>query len=101
MSNLIVRLLGLVLGLLLPPSGRRRLGVAPPPMPTARSRPTPTHRTRPPVPLLRGEDCRLVRPYLGALETARAQRERRRALWLALHGIDVGPRRIHGVEVAG
>lgn len=29
-----------------------------------------------------------------------AQRSRRRALWLATHGIDTGARRIHGVEVA-
>ena len=29
----------------------------------------------------------------------RLQRQRRRALWLAVHGIDVGPRRIHGVVV--
>ncbi|WP_411151942.1 hypothetical protein [Streptomyces sp. A30] len=28
------------------------------------------------------------------------QRQRRRALWLAVHGIDVGPRHIHGVEVS-
>ncbi|MFG2137228.1 hypothetical protein [Streptomyces sp. NPDC048650] len=27
------------------------------------------------------------------------QRARRRALWPALHGIDIGPRLIHGVEV--
>ena len=30
----------------------------------------------------------------------RLQRQRRRALWLAVQGYDVGPRRIHGVEVA-
>ncbi|AJT66623.1 hypothetical protein T261_4987 [Streptomyces lydicus] len=30
----------------------------------------------------------------------RAQCGRRRTLWLAVHGIDVGPHRIHGVEVA-
>ncbi|MFH8517618.1 hypothetical protein ACH4CE_21490 [Streptomyces gelaticus] len=28
------------------------------------------------------------------------QRQRRRALWLATYGIDVGPRRIHDMEVA-
>jgi hypothetical protein len=51
---------------------------------------------------LRGEDHPLVRPYLVAherREEARRQRARRRALWLAVHGIDVGPRVIHGVEV--
>ncbi|MGW3392518.1 hypothetical protein [Streptomyces hydrogenans] len=57
---------------------------------------------RPPEPILRGEDSPLVRPYLLAheqRERARRQRARRRALWLAVHGIDIGPRLIHGVEV--
>jgi hypothetical protein len=52
--------------------------------------------------VLRGEDSPLVRPYLVAHEQheeARRQRARRRALWLAVHGIDIGPRLIHGVEV--
>ncbi|NDK29286.1 hypothetical protein FSY75_33580 [Streptomyces sp. TR1341] len=52
--------------------------------------------------LLHGEDSRLVRPYLFAHEQraqVRQQRARRRTLWLAVHGIDVGPRRIHGVDV--
>ncbi|MFJ2441360.1 hypothetical protein ACIOWG_13070 [Streptomyces sp. NPDC087658] len=30
----------------------------------------------------------------------RRRRQRRRALWLAVHGVDVGPRVIHGMEVA-
>ena len=30
---------------------------------------------------------------------ARRQRARRRTLWLAGHGIDLGPRVIHGMEV--
>jgi hypothetical protein len=56
---------------------------------------------RVPVRPLRGEDIGLVRPYLVAHERqeARRQRARRRALWLAMHGIDIGPRLIHGVEV--
>ncbi|MEU7634543.1 hypothetical protein [Streptomyces sp. NPDC039016] len=63
---------------------------------------------RPPV-LLRGEDVPLVRPYVltGAERNEcrdrrerRLRRGRRRALWLAVHGVDVGPRRIHGMEVA-
>ncbi|WP_406738457.1 hypothetical protein OG365_22925 [Streptomyces sp. NBC_00853] len=43
-----------------------------------------------------------VRPYrpLGQAREQRAearrQRARRRALWLAVHGIDIGPRLIHG-----
>jgi hypothetical protein len=53
---------------------------------------------------VRGEDtASLVRPYVVAHERrreAQRQRARRRALWLAVHGIDVGPRVIHGVEVA-
>lgn len=62
---------------------------------------TPTARL-PRVPMLRGEDFRLVRPYLTAHEQRREdrqQRARRVALRLALHGIDVGPRIIHGVAV--
>ncbi|WP_306423450.1 hypothetical protein [Streptomyces sp. JJ36] len=52
--------------------------------------------------MVRGEDTVLVRPYLVAHEReeeARLRRARRRALWLAVHGVDVGPRLIHGVEV--
>lgn len=44
----------------------------------------------------------MVRPYLLAheeREEARRQRARRRALWLAVHGVDIGPRLIHGMEV--
>jgi hypothetical protein len=51
---------------------------------------------------LRGEDNDLVRPYLVAherREEARRLRARRRALWFAVHGIDVEPRLTHGVEV--
>lgn len=51
---------------------------------------------------LRGEDTELVRPYFVAHEQRseiQRQRSRRRALWLAVHGVDVGPRWIHGVEV--
>jgi hypothetical protein len=60
----------------------------------------------PPTLLLpRGED-ELVRPFMWADEERRERRKRRmrlkrrRALWLASYGIDVGPSRIHGVEVA-
>ncbi|MEU0082648.1 hypothetical protein [Streptomyces sp. NPDC006274] len=62
----------------------------------------PPRPTRAPDPVVRGEDSPLVRPYLVAherREEARRQRVRRRALWLAVHGIDIGPRLIHGVEV--
>ncbi|GAA1350176.1 hypothetical protein [Streptomyces beijiangensis] len=44
---------------------------------------------------LDGGTTALVRPYV----LSREQRERRRELWFATYGIDVGPRRIHGVQV--
>ncbi|MEH0544503.1 hypothetical protein QA802_15835 [Streptomyces sp. B21-105] len=93
-----------LLRLLWPASGRHRLSVgagelhaAVPASPVA-----PCHRPSPHTTPLCGEDSRLVRPYLLAHEQrgqARRQRARRRTLWLAVHGIDVGPRRIHGVDV--
>ncbi|MEU5000891.1 hypothetical protein [Streptomyces sp. NPDC021622] len=54
------------------------------------------------MPVLRGEDIGLVRPYLVAFEgrqEERRQRARRREVWLAVHGVDIGSRLIHGVEV--
>ena len=91
-----------------PASGRHRA-----PRPTALARtdvavravpPTVAVTPREPLPLLRGEDTQLVRPYVLAhersREAARRQRARRRTLWFAVHGIDLGPRIIHGVEVA-
>ncbi|WP_406004115.1 hypothetical protein [Streptomyces sp. NBC_00987] len=60
----------------------------------------------------RGEDTPLVRPYLIAHERQlaeeaarlaaeeRRQRARRRTLWLAVHGVDIGPGFIHGAEAA-
>ncbi|GAA3833095.1 hypothetical protein GCM10023083_76920 [Streptomyces phyllanthi] len=36
----------------------------------------------------------------GILLSRTGTTQRRRTLWLATYGIDVGPRRIHGVEVA-
>ncbi|MEU2431287.1 hypothetical protein ABZ611_17540 [Streptomyces sp. NPDC007861] len=66
--------------------------------------PHPPRPTRAPAPYYRGEDSPLVRPYLLAHERrqaeARRQRARRRALWFAVHGVDIGPRVIHGREVA-
>jgi hypothetical protein len=53
-----------------------------------------------------GHRTDMVRPYVVAHEEQRQQRaecrlrrQRRRALWLAVHGIDIGPRWIHGVRV--
>ncbi|WP_267713614.1 hypothetical protein [Streptomyces sp. CoH17] len=69
------------------------------------ARPVPAAAGRRPSPhetLLRGEDSRLVRPYLLAHEQraqVRQQRAHRRTLWLAVHGLDVRPRRIHGFDV--
>ncbi|MFE3851547.1 hypothetical protein ACFXPN_10420 [Streptomyces griseorubiginosus] len=101
MLHHIARLIEPLLRLLWPASGRHRHrtgGGAPlAPVPAAPSRRPSPHETP-----LRGEDSRLVRPYLLAheqREQARRQRARRRALWLAVHGVDVGPRRIHGVDV--
>lgn len=100
----IARLVALLLRLLWPASGRHRLSVGAEELhapvqasPAAPGRPLSPHEA-----LIRGEDSPLVRPYLLAHEQrvqARQQRARRRTLWLAVHGIDVGPRRIHGVEV--
>ncbi|MCI4143483.1 hypothetical protein OG411_21645 [Streptomyces pseudogriseolus] len=107
MLHRIACLLEPLLRLLWPASGRHRHGnrhraggAAPAPGPAAPV--TPGRRPSPHEALLRGEDSRLVRPYLLAHERraqARQQRARRRTLWLAVHGIDVGPRRIHGVDV--
>lgn len=58
-------------------------------------------RPAPPV-LLSGEDPWLIRPYVLTPEerqARRTRRHRRRTLWLAVHGIDAGPRHIHGAEV--
>ncbi|MEU5885956.1 hypothetical protein ABZ835_03855 [Streptomyces sp. NPDC047461] len=101
--NLIACLLEPLLRLLLPASGchrhRAEGRVRPTPAPGAAA---PGRRPSPHEALIRGEDSPLVRPYLLAHEQrmqARRQRARRRTLWLAVHGIDVGPRHIHGVEV--
>ncbi|MEU9796802.1 hypothetical protein AB0E27_40760 [Streptomyces sparsogenes] len=50
-----------------------------------------------------GHRAAMIRPYVVAheqLERAerRLRRQRRRTLWLAVHGIDIGPRVIHGVR---
>ncbi|TGA84069.1 hypothetical protein E2651_42800 [Streptomyces sp. MZ04] len=55
---------------------------------------------RPFTELLDGSTQLLVRPYVLDLEELRRQRARRRALYLATLGVDVGPQNIHGVRVA-
>ncbi|MFB6554142.1 hypothetical protein [Streptomyces sp. NPDC056405] len=92
-----------LLDLLLPGSGRRRRRRPPATAPTAPPHIADATAHRTGMPALRGEDNALVRPYLLAherREEARRQRARHRALWFAVHGIDLGPRVIHGVEVA-
>ncbi|MEV5607885.1 hypothetical protein [Streptomyces sp. NPDC052225] len=97
MSYGIARLIESLPRLLLPARGRHRATGTPhvAPLPAL-----PHPHTA--APALRGENNRLVRPYLVAherREEARRQRARRRALWLAVHGVDAGPRIIHGMEV--
>ncbi|EXU89942.1 hypothetical protein [Streptomyces noursei] len=102
MPNTIVRLAEALLLRLLPARGRHRSAEA---APAPELPDTPT-LTIPRVPaelrFLRGEDVALLRPYILTPEERqerRLQRGRRRALWFAVHGIDAGPRWIHGVEV--
>ena len=90
-----------LLGRLLPAHGSHRsAGV-----PTAVGRPDTLKLVLPQAPAgqpLQGEDGPLIRPYVLTPEERRErrlQRGRRRALWLAVHGFDAGPRWIHGAEV--
>ncbi|MET7604108.1 hypothetical protein ABZU45_24900 [Streptomyces avermitilis] len=97
MPHCIARIFEPLLRLLLPAPGRHRSAEGTPAAPTVD---VPT-ALLPRVPV-GGEDIGLVRPYLVAGERRqeeRRQRVRRRALVLATYGIDIGPRRIHGVEV--
>ncbi|MFE5394907.1 hypothetical protein ACFQ9U_10100 [Streptomyces sp. NPDC056568] len=107
MRHRIARLAGLpllpLLALLLPGSGRRRRRRPPATEPTASPYPPDVTVRRTGLPALRGEDNVLVRPYLLAherQEEARRRHARRRALRFAVHGIDVGTRVPHDVEVA-
>ncbi|MFF4952471.1 hypothetical protein [Streptomyces chattanoogensis] len=109
MSDLSRKILLLVLGWLLPAHGQRR-ATSGTPYTTLRTTPRRPAPSVPPLPTfrrpaevpLRGEDSCLVRPYLLTDEEwreLRARPARRRDLWLATHGLDSGPRWIHGVEV--
>jgi hypothetical protein len=98
MSHAIAWIFESLLRLLLPARGRHR---SPELSQAVRTMDTPTVRL-PRVPVLRGADIGLVRPYLVAHEQRqeqRQQRARRRALVLATYGVDIGPCRIHGTEV--
>lgn len=83
-----------LLRLVLPPSGRHRA--------THSAFVRPAMRRQPPG----AQGAAMARPYAVAHEQQREQRaerrlrrRRRRTLWLAVHGIDIGPRVIHGVRV--
>ncbi|MFH8490552.1 hypothetical protein [Streptomyces longisporoflavus] len=102
MTDLIARLFGSFLRFLLPATGRHRGA----PVSSCRRCGQPAfyveavvREARDAHDVLDGEDNAIVRPYLVADEL-RLRRQRRRALWLAVHGVDVGPRVIHGMEVA-
>ncbi|GAA1356212.1 hypothetical protein [Streptomyces beijiangensis] len=105
MPNIIAHLFEWLLRFLFPASGRRRAADAQTGVNRGRAFtgqlpgeiPVPSHL------VLRGEDVALVHPYLMAYEQRqeeRLRRKRRRELRFAAHGIDIGPRLIHGVEVA-
>ncbi|MGY0061430.1 hypothetical protein ACWY4P_33650 [Streptomyces sp. LZ34] len=95
-----------LLRLLLPPSGRHRAAShqhtptmpRPARLPHVPAQPT---LSGPPD----GYSSTMIRPYLVTHEqrearaARRLRRQRRRTLWLAVHGIDIGPRVIHGVRV--
>lgn len=91
---------------LLPARGRHRAAPFQPPSRKPPLAPVPDsaqRASRSPDVWLFEPDTHLVRPYLLTTEERRErklQRQRRRALWLAVHGIDVGPRSIHGMEVS-
>lgn len=81
-------------------SGRHRAPASRPATGPQEGTPTAPH---PRTPALRGEDIGLVRPYLVAherREKEQRQRARRRTLVFATHGLVIGLRRPHGVEVA-
>ncbi|MFE6163292.1 hypothetical protein ACFQ7F_30765 [Streptomyces sp. NPDC056486] len=96
MTDLIARYFEPLLRILLPATGRHR-GV--PVASCGRRELSAFYVELPVLDVLDGEDNAIVRPYLLADEL-RLQRQRRRALWFAVHGVDVGPRVIHGMEVA-
>lgn len=106
----IVRLFELLLRFLLPPVGRHRQGgVNPNRVPSDRRRLVVCHSALPLAAEPPPAWPRMVSPCVRSRAQAeyerwerteqRLRRQRRRALWLAMHGVDVGPRVIHGVAV--
>jgi hypothetical protein len=107
MNKLIVKIFETLLRVLLPAAGRhRQYGASHGPVARpGRAAPAATaaHRVPPRVIAVHAEEPPRVRPYVLTPEERRErwrQGRRRRVLWLASHGIDAGPRWIHGVEVA-
>ncbi|MQY15413.1 hypothetical protein SRB5_55950 [Streptomyces sp. RB5] len=99
MFDLIAPLLEPLLWFLWPSRGRHRRAAPEPPPAAHDPRPTAIPQPPPPAPDLTPPR---VRPYVFAHEhraEARRQRARRLELWLAVHGVDAGPRVIHGMEV--
>lgn len=95
MNDRIVRISEFLLRFFRPSPGRDWVPVRPPIVECADVQTLAPPRVWVPL-LLSGEDTVSVRPYLVACEQ---QGERRRALFLAVHGIDAGPLVIHGVVV--
>ena len=94
MLDLIVRILAWMLTHCTPhPRGRHRLGALPP-LRIAPLAPPPRFTE-----FLDGSASRVVRPYVLDPAEIHRQRERRRTAGLAMLGIDVGPKHIHGVRV--
>ncbi|MXM68492.1 hypothetical protein GR925_35055 [Streptomyces sp. HUCO-GS316] len=94
---------------LLPARGRHRAVPVPPQPPVtallAAAPVSPVRRPGRPLDDVRPfeHNTPLVRPYLltpDERHERKQKRRRRRALWLAAYGIDVGPRHIHGMEVS-
>ncbi|MGW5215690.1 MULTISPECIES: hypothetical protein [unclassified Streptomyces] len=101
MPHRIARIFEPLLRLLWPAPGRHRRPDHPPAgLAAEASTACPAHV--PTTRVLRGEEIGLVRPYLTAHERREAQKQqaRRRTLHLAVHGIDIDPRLICGMEVA-
>ncbi|NBE51703.1 hypothetical protein GUY60_09725 [Streptomyces sp. YC537] len=96
MLNFIARCLEPVLRFLLPPTGRHRSRcagrVVQGPLPC-------TPCSTPTAGVFGRVRSYAVVPVVREREEVRLQRARRRALLLSSYGIDVGPSRIHGVEV--
>jgi hypothetical protein len=99
MRKLSARIFEKLLQLLLPGQGRHRAE-----RPVMRRQDEPTMRT---APAPQAPALAASMEYMNASDQRereqraerRLRRRRRQALWLAVHGVDMGPRWIHGVRV--